>query len=221
MFFPGRYANLNMVDLFEKVREDFGPIVSFPGTLRRRGVTITFDPKDFEKVYRTEGPLPLRQQGFESMAHFRDHYRQDIFGEVTGLLTDQGPPWGKLRSTVNPVMLQPKTVKLYIPQVDEVALEFLELLKASRDTNNEVPATFGQDLNKWALESIGCIALDQRLGVLKGNDPNVNQLIVNTKEFIRLSYELDLRPSIWRYVKTPKFRQLMKLLDQNTRYVIV
>lgn len=125
MPFLGRYAKLNMIEIFEKVREDFGNIVRFPGTLNRRDVIITFDPKDFEKVYRTEGPNPGRLQGFESLANFRQNYRQDIYEKTTGLLTDQGPSWGALRSTVNPVMLQPKTVKLYIPQV--TAVSFYEI----------------------------------------------------------------------------------------------
>lgn len=30
----------------------------------------------------------------------------------------------------------------------------------------EVPADFGRDIHRWALESIGCIALDTRLGLL-------------------------------------------------------
>lgn len=105
-------------------------------------------------------------------------------------------------------------------QVDEIACEFLELLKASRDGNNEVPSTFGNDLNKWALESIGCIALDQRLGALEGNDPTAIQMIKNGKEFVKLSYQLDFQPSLWRCIKTPKFYKLMRLLDEHSRYTI-
>lgn len=32
-----------------------------------------------------------------------------------------------MRTIVNPVMMQPKTVKLYVPRVDEVAQDFINM----------------------------------------------------------------------------------------------
>lgn len=71
------------------------------------------------------------------------------------MLSEQGEEWAKMRSTVNPAMLPPKTVKKYISHVDEVA--FIQLAIQSRDANNEMPAHFGHEINKWSLESIGVI----------------------------------------------------------------
>lgn len=39
-------------------------------------------------------------------------------------------------------------------------------MKSKLDENGELPADFGNEMNRFALESIGCIALDTRLGVL-------------------------------------------------------
>lgn len=36
------------------------------------------------------------------------------------------------------------------------------------------------------------------------------------RDFLRLSYELDIEPSMWRYVSTMKFRQLMAAFDVMT-----
>lgn len=36
-----------------------------------------------------------------------------------------------------------------------------------RDEKNELPADFDQWLNRWALESMGVMALDSRLGILE------------------------------------------------------
>lgn len=33
-----------------------------------------------------------------------------------------------MRTLVNPVMLKPRTVELYVPQVDEVAKDFVKML---------------------------------------------------------------------------------------------
>lgn len=113
-------------------------------------------------------------------------------------------------------MLQPKAVKSYIPQVDEIAREFVAMAAASRDANHELPAKFGHDLNKWALESIGAIALDQRLGVMAENSPEAKLMIKSIRDFFRLSYELEVMPSLWHYVETPKFKKLMQTFDNLT-----
>lgn len=38
----------------------------------------------------------------------------------------EGKKWAEFRSAVNPVMVQPRRAKLYIPTIDEVADNFLE-----------------------------------------------------------------------------------------------
>lgn len=40
-------------------------------------------------------------------------------------------------------------------------------MKNIRDEKNELPADFDQWLNRWALETMGVLALDTRLGVLQ------------------------------------------------------
>ena len=69
-------------------------------------------------------------------------------------------------------MMQPKTVQRYIPTVDRIATDFVNRIRDIRDEKNEVPADFGNEMNKWALESIAYIALDQRLGLLTDLDPD-------------------------------------------------
>lgn len=115
-------------------------------------------------------------------------------------------------------MLQPKTVKTYITPVDEVAIDFVKRIKSIRDDKNEVPAEFQNEMNKWALETVGCMALDARLGVL-GNlekDSDAQKLIQCVHDFFHLEFELDVLPSIWRYYKTPKFNKLMATLNTMT-----
>lgn len=68
-------------------------------------------------------------------------------------------------------MMQPKMVKLYIGAVDSITSEFIERIYAIRDAKtNEMPADFQNELNKWALESISYIALNQRLDLLGNTD---------------------------------------------------
>lgn len=62
--------------------------------------------------------------------------------------------------------MQPKTIQLYIPKVDAVATEFMSQIDSILDSNNETPYDFLDNLNRWSLESLGCIALDTRLRVM-------------------------------------------------------
>lgn len=73
---------------------------------------------------------------------------------------------------VNPVMMHPKTVKRYIATVDKINEDLITRIRSIQDDKGEVPSDFGNEMNKWALESIAYIALDQRLGLLRDTVPN-------------------------------------------------
>lgn len=87
-----------------------------------------------------------------------------------------------------------------------------------RDDKNELPGDFSQWLNRWALETMGVLALDTRLGVLDESESEEAKSIVdNIRQFFELTYQLDVLPSVWKYYKTPTFHKLMSVLDVLTR----
>ena len=77
-----------------------------------------------------------------------------------------GDFWYQTRTIANPVLMQPKTVRLYVTKIEEIADEFIAKMKAKLDNKNELPDNFLYELNRWSLESIGYIALDRRLNVI-------------------------------------------------------
>lgn len=118
-------------------------------------------------------------------------------------------------------MMQPKTVKSYVPVVESIADEFVERIRQIRDKNLEVPGDFANETNKWSLESISSIALDQRLNLLTADQQDSNsdgqQLIKAVHEFFDLSFDLEIKPSIWKYYKTPQFKKLIASLHTMTK----
>lgn len=76
------------------------------------------------QVFRSEGQWPVRM-GLETLAHYRKNIRPEIYKEQGGLFAEQGESWQKMRTLANPIMLQPRIIKLYCKQVDEVAKEFV------------------------------------------------------------------------------------------------
>lgn len=107
-------------------QQDFGDLVRFPGILGRKDTVMTFLPDDFEKVFRTEGPWPNRR-GLASFVHYRKEVRPEVFKGLGGLVSEQGENWQKFRSIVNPVLLQPKTVRSYVGKLDEISREFMNM----------------------------------------------------------------------------------------------
>ncbi|XP_049548242.1 uncharacterized protein LOC125959463 [Anopheles darlingi] len=216
----GRYADLSLVDLHSRLRDDFGSIIRMPGLMGRRDIVMSFDPEDFEKVFRTEGTWPVRR-GLDTMAYYRQKLRPEVFGEMGGLVTEQGESWQKMRTIVNPVMMQPKTMRLYVDKVDEVAREFLEIVAGLRDSKQELPGDFDQWINRWALETMGVLALDTRFGVLKTDQTEeAKKILALVRNIFDFSYQLDALPSVWRYYKTPTFNNLMTTFDELTDIIM-
>lgn len=204
--------------MHRKIRDEYGSIAKLPGLLGSKGVVVVSDANDFEYVFRNEGIWPHRR-GFASFENYRKS-RPDVFNDVGGLISAQGEKWSSIRSIVNPIMLKPLTVNAYVSRVDEIAIEFVSRVKTLRDINMEMPANFCYELNKWALESIGVVALNQRLNILDDHYDNQNtksqQLIKAVDEFFRLTFELELAPSLWRFYETSKYKQLMRSFDNLT-----
>ncbi|EDS34541.1 cytochrome P450 98A1 [Culex quinquefasciatus] len=216
----GRYHNLPILDAHRRFREDFGDLLVIPGILGRKDTVVSYSPDDYEKLFRTEGHWPNRR-GLDTFVHFRKHVRPDVFKGLGGLVNEQGESWQQFRTIVNPVMLQPKTIRLYVDKLDEVAQEFMGVIRDIRDEKNELPADFNQWLNRWALETMGVLALDTRLGVLdKEMSTEISNIVKYNREVLELMYQLDILPSIWKFYKTKSFKRLMTLLDEVTRIVM-
>ncbi|XP_050079175.1 cytochrome P450 CYP12A2-like [Anopheles maculipalpis] len=216
----GRYAGVDLVEMHSRMWEDFGDIVRFRGMFGKNDVIMTYSPRDIEKVFRTEGQWPIRR-GFDSFAYYRQKIRPDVFSETGGLVSEHGEKWQQVRTIVNPVMMQPKTIKLYIDQVDEIAREFMTLVAEMRDSKNELPADFDQWLNRWALETMGVLALDTRFGVLKSDQSQeARQIIGLVRDIFELTYHLDVEMSVWKYFSTPSYRKLMRVFDDLTNLIM-
>ncbi|XP_037815908.1 cytochrome P450 CYP12A2-like isoform X2 [Lucilia sericata] len=197
-------------------KEDLGNVAFLPGFFGRKGFVITHNVEDFEKILRNEGIWPIRA-GSDYLHYHRHVHRADFFQGIEGLLSTQGETWGKFRSTVNPVMMQPKNVRLYLHKMSQVNKEFIERIRQIRDPQTlEVPDTFEEEINRWTLESVSVVALDKQLGLISKNrdNPETKELFQALTDFFLYSMEVEFKPSIWRYIKTPMFKKLMTALDK-------
>ncbi|XP_061391254.1 cytochrome P450 CYP12A2-like [Musca vetustissima] len=218
-FLPGgKYAKLDSSQMMLALKEDMGPIGRIKVSPGKPFTVFTHNPQDFEMALRNEGIWPVRP-GSEAMYYHRNVHRAEIFQGVEGLIGTQGEKWGTFRSTVNPVLMQPKNVRLYFQKMSQVNKEFMERIRQIRDPKTlEVPSTFEEEINRWTLESVSVVALDKQLGLISKNrdNPTAKRMFQALTDFFTYSLEIEFKPSIWKYYKTPTFKKLMKSLDEIT-----
>ncbi|XP_037891543.1 probable cytochrome P450 49a1 isoform X2 [Glossina fuscipes] len=128
-----------------------------------------------------------------------------------------GKKWELFRQEVQQILLQPQIVKKYVSPLNDIATEFMARIHEMRDENQELPANFLHELYKWALESVGFIALDTRLGCLTPTGSEDSQKIIDSiSTFFWAVPELELRMPLWRFYATKTYKSFIQALDDFT-----
>ncbi|XP_055921318.1 uncharacterized protein LOC129952612 [Eupeodes corollae] len=216
-FMPGGdYYKKPVTDFFNALRQNYGDFLVLPGMFGKKAIIMTYDPNIFRDVFRNEGIWPSRRN-FDSAFYYRNVYKKEYFRGNEGLIMTSGESWGKFRTAVNPILMQPKNAKQYLTKMIPVNNEFLQRIREIRDPNTlEMPENFLDEINRLTFESVAVIALDQELGFIRKNRdaPEVAELFRSLNRFFDLAYELDIQPSIWKIIKTPKFYEMMRVNDK-------
>lgn len=93
-------------------------------------------------------------------------------------------------------------------------------MRSIRDENNMIKDKFDVEMNLWALESIGVVALGTRLNCFDPNlpeDSEARKLIQNVHDFFAIAEKVDFGPSPWRYFSTPNFKKAMGIYQEQER----
>ncbi|KAH8414281.1 hypothetical protein KR215_002047, partial [Drosophila sulfurigaster] len=211
----GRYAKMEFPDMMLDLHRRHGPLYRLPGIMGKAEYLVCSDPAHFERVYRAEGSSPERQAK-SILDYHRNKHQANFYQGVEGLVSTTGATWSKFRYTVNPILMQPKTIRLYYQKMSNVHKEFIERIQEIRDSNTfEVPHNFEDEINRLTLECVSVIALDKQLGLFKDNrnDPRAKKLLDSLVEVFALGSEIELKTSPWRYISTPLFKRTMRVLD--------
>lgn len=83
----GRYFNLQLKQMMEKMQEDYGNLVMFNAQFGKKPMVATFSPDDYELIFRLEGKWPHRA-GLETFEYFRKKVRPDLFPFGAGLTVE-------------------------------------------------------------------------------------------------------------------------------------
>ncbi|XP_038213687.1 cytochrome P450 CYP12A2-like isoform X2 [Zerene cesonia] len=225
-FLPGGFLHLSQKEVINILYEKYGPIVKMKFLGLPALIVHVTDAEAIEQILRGEDALPDRP-AFKSLEYYRKEYNKNRNpSECTGLVTERGEDWKRIRTKVNPIMLQPKRVKLYSKILDEVSEDMITKLKSKLNEKNMVQGGIRNEVNLWSLEAVAVVALGKRLNCFDPNLPQdspVRKLIKNVHEVFHAAEELDLKPSLWRYYPTKMFKKAMKIYEEQshlTRYFI-
>ncbi|XP_043642708.1 probable cytochrome P450 12d1 proximal, mitochondrial [Drosophila teissieri] len=217
-FMPGgEFQNASITEYTTAMRKRYGDIYIMPGMFGRRDWVTTFSTKDIEVVFRNEGIWPHRDS-LDSIVYFRKHVRPDVYGEIPGLVASQGEAWGKLRSALNPIFMQPRGLRMYYEPLSNINNEFIERIKEIRDPKTlEVPEDFTDEICRLVFESLSLVAFDRQMGMIRKNRDNADAwtLFQTSRDIFRLTFELDIQPSMWKIVSTPTYRRMMRTLNDS------
>ncbi|XP_068083426.1 probable cytochrome P450 301a1, mitochondrial isoform X2 [Anabrus simplex] len=216
--FVDNWSNMDFLEQQKHLRAAYGDLVKVSGFPSGSDSVFVFNPEDAQTVFRNEGKWPIRD-AVKSLSYYRTVLRKDVYHGIAGIITSQGETWQEFRSKVNQPMMQPRSAKMYVTPINDVAEDFINRIRDFRDNKNEVPRDFINELYKWSLESIATVTLDTRLGCLSPDmkpDSEPQKMIEAVHVTLRGIYELDLRPSLWKYISTPMWRKYVKALDVFT-----
>lgn len=201
------YASMEMY-------KKYGPIVveKLPG---RYSLVHLFVGTDIRNMYQEEGKEPFRMgaTAFKDYRVSRPVYYADV-----GILNLQGKDWLKVRTTTQQHTLRVRTTMSYLPSMNKIAEEALDLLNKLMDENGKVEDCFGF-LQRWALESVALASVDARLGTLKHPlDLTLDgpAILEDMRTVFTSLQKFGYRFPYFRYIRTPTWQRFEKAMDDFT-----
>ncbi|XP_042879581.1 probable cytochrome P450 49a1 [Penaeus japonicus] len=89
-----------------------------------------------------------------------------------------------------------------------------------RDAHDELPDDYLHQVFRWALETLGLVTFNKRLGCLD-NTPDALRMIKVSDDLISGLHELEMGSFVrfWRWVDTPALRKVKRAQDEMLRFV--
>lgn len=211
----GQYQISDVAKISQMFYEEYGKIVRLSGLIGRPDLLFVYDADEIEKVYRQEGPTPFRP-AMPCLVHYKSVVRNDFFGDLPGVVGVHGEQWKEFRTRVQKPVLQPQTIRKYITPIEIVTGDFIRRIEEIQGDDGEVPGDFDNEIHKWALECIGRVALDVRLGCLGealSPDSEPQKIIDAAKFALRNVAALELKAPYWRYIPTPLWSRYVRNMN--------
>ncbi len=181
----------------------------FKETICGHTIVHLFDPEYIKVMYSVEGKTPHIPPLLETTQLYRKTREMSL-----GLGNTNGEEWYRLRSAVQQMMMRPKAVSMFLPQVNEVLDDFLARIHRIRDPSTGFVSGFKNEILKWTLESSAMTCFEKRLGSFDCEQDSLQQRMINaSQDIFRLSLKLRFSIPLFKFFPTPTWKQLMAKED--------
>ncbi|XP_064091593.1 probable cytochrome P450 49a1 [Macrobrachium nipponense] len=200
----------NIYRYFQKLFRTYGPVVKveFPGN---PPLVLIQRPEDVKAMYKLTEKSPARG-GMLSLKKAR--YNNPYFQKKGGIVVEDGKEWWRVRSKVQVPLMKPKNLCLYIEEMERISLDLIHKVSRHRDEKGEVTLDFLEELQKWALESVCFVSINQRIGCFDGVVNKDSKEIRDAAiELLDAIFTCETRSKLWKIYRTEPFSKLEKSLE--------
>jgi len=196
-----------MDKMFDEMRVDLGDIfkVYVPG---QGDMVVIFRPEDVKMLYKNDGRIPVIP-GFDMFEWMRKNTMKDRY-TTTGLINNS-EDWYDIRHKVQQDMMRPKSALYYISDLEDIAIEFTEMVKENKDENGMLEPCYL--INAFALECVGSMFMGTRLGALKGTGDGKRLIDLAALTGEHLITFFFLPPKFLPYV--PKYKSFIAGIEES------
>ncbi|XP_050714507.1 probable cytochrome P450 49a1 isoform X2 [Eriocheir sinensis] len=144
-------------------------------------------------------------------------YDDDYYEKKCGLVAENGEEWYRVSSLLRPKVLRMDNLHPYLPQMDQVTLDFLNRISSLRDTRGEITVDFKDELERWALECVCLISMNQRLGCLEPSlkSGSEQELIWHAaKNLFPYVEECETGSKLWKFYPNKPYKQVQHCMEK-------
>lgn len=123
----------------------------------------------------------------------------------------QGEIWHNLRTKLTSQITSPRVLQSFLPALNCICDEFIDLLRSKRDRNTKIVENFQNIVNLFGLEAVCTLMLGKRMGFLSPNPPgNVAKLAAAVKTLFITQRDSSYGFNMWKYISTKTYRTFVE-----------
>ncbi|KAF9416362.1 hypothetical protein HW555_006316 [Spodoptera exigua] len=213
--FWSRYKMNKLHEAYEDMFRRYGLVFAETNPGGATMVSIA-EREALEAVLRAPSRRPYRPPTEIVQVYRRS--RPDRYAS-TGLVNEQGEKWYHLRRHLTAELTSPSTMQGFLPELNTICDDFLELVNTSRRADGTVPG-FDQLTNRMGLESVCALMLGSRLGFLeRWMSGRAATLASAVKAHFRAQRDSFYGAPLWKFAPTTLYRTFAK--SEDTIHTIV
>ncbi|KAL0819005.1 hypothetical protein ABMA28_008290 [Loxostege sticticalis] len=213
--FWSRYKMNKLHEAYEDMFRRYGPV--FAETTPGGAMVVSIAERAaLDAVLRTPAKRPYRPPTEIIQVYRRsrpDRYASD------GIVNEQGEKWFHLRRHLTAELTSPHTMQSFLPELNSICDEFLDLLHSCRGADGIVYG-FDQLTNRMGLESVCGLMLGARLGFLERSmSGRAATLAAAVKAHFRAQRDSYYGAPLWKFAPTTLYRTFVR--SEETIHTIV